>query len=295
MKDSTSKGVVGKTASFLPQLLEAKRRSDARDYDAKHRILRKIIAERPDEFEIDSRKGNIYGLTHHPTGFRIHAPTQVVQPLRKQAFIIDDSLYRSYLAGTASKHASDLIAAGLAVLAKDTGRVLMLQRAFNDDDPAGGMFEFPGGHIEENETPLQAAKREWEEETGFRLPRGRRTGEWTSEIYRGYVWEIDKEAMIDLALPQGEGNRKCFNPDNPDLDYFESMVWMEPTLMVSNPSLRTELRRDMRKVQGAIRGESAGYTKKASHYGAGDSLYQKYLATLQNSGIETKSSFRHNV
>lgn len=56
---------------------------------------------------------------------------------------------------------SGVKAAGLAVLAADTGRVLMLQRALDEDDLAGGTWECPGGKLDPGETPLEAAKREW--------------------------------------------------------------------------------------------------------------------------------------
>jgi len=55
------------------------------------------------------------------------------------------------------------VAAGLAVRAADTGRILMLQRAHDPADPAAGLFEFPGGCLEPGETPMAAAVREWQE------------------------------------------------------------------------------------------------------------------------------------
>ena len=55
------------------------------------------------------------------------------------------------------KDAGEVAVAGLAVLAADTGRVLMLQRALCDDDPAAGKFELPGGHLAEGEAPRAAA------------------------------------------------------------------------------------------------------------------------------------------
>src|SRR5262249_12288667 len=90
------------------------------------------------------------------------------------------------------KAAGEVAVAGLAVRAADTGRVLMLQRALDDEDPAGGTWEFPGGHVETNETPDEAAAREWQEETGLRFPAGRWSDtSWTSPdgIYQGFVYE----------------------------------------------------------------------------------------------------------
>jgi superfamily II DNA or RNA helicase len=58
----------------LDDLLAAKKESDRRNYPAKHDILRKLIKQSPGDFMIDSEEGNIYGVTHIPTGFRIHMP-----------------------------------------------------------------------------------------------------------------------------------------------------------------------------------------------------------------------------
>jgi superfamily II DNA or RNA helicase len=58
----------------LDALLAAKKESDRRNYPAKHAILRKLIKQSPGDFMIDSEEGNIYGVTHIPTGFRIHMP-----------------------------------------------------------------------------------------------------------------------------------------------------------------------------------------------------------------------------
>jgi hypothetical protein len=98
------------------------------------------------------------------------------------------------------KDAGQVAVAGLAVLAADTGRVLMLQRALCDDDPAAGKVEFPGGHCEEGESPRQAAMREWQEETGLMFPDGEFTGSWTSPdgIYQGLVYTVPREADIVL-------------------------------------------------------------------------------------------------
>jgi 8-oxo-dGTP pyrophosphatase MutT (NUDIX family) len=131
-----------------------------------------------------------------------------------------------------------VIAAGLAVRAADTGRVLMLQRAFDPADAAGGMWEFPGGHVEDGESPMDAAVREWCEETGCALPEGECTGTWASVngVYRGFVWTIPGEAQIDL------GDRTHFvNPDDPDGDCVETLAWWAPGLLEGNPAVRREL------------------------------------------------------
>lgn len=146
----------------------------------------------------------------------------------------------------------EIIVAGVCVLARNTGRVLMLQRAYDKSgkDPAAGTWEFPGGHIEEGETPLEAAKREWSEETGMEFPRGSLKGFWDSGIYRGFVWSIPSESQLTINQPHGE--RHMANPDDSDGDAVETVAWWDPELLKGNPSLRPELRAAMRQVQAAI-------------------------------------------
>ncbi len=134
------------------------------------------------------------------------------------------------------------IAAGVSVVSRDTGRVLMLQRSMEDEDPAAGTWEFPGGKLEMGEMPIQAAVREWQEETGCTLPSGRVTGDWTSAdgVYHGYVYSIESEDLVDLS-DRGD----VLNPDDPDGDHFEALAWWDPDHLATNPALRPELRRDL--------------------------------------------------
>ena len=153
--------------------------------------------------------------------------------------------------------------AGLAVVAGDTGRLLMLQRALvgNDEDPARGTWEFPGGHVEPGEGPLESAKREWAEEVGQQVPDGQTVGMWQSEdgSYCGYVWKIASEAEVSL----GERD-DVTNPDDPDGDQLEAIAWWEPDHIEDNPALRDELKPQISDVVGeAVTGvkEGAGVLK----------------------------------
>lgn len=142
------------------------------------------------------------------------------------------------------------VAAGVAVRAADTGRVLMLQRASDGDDPAAGMWEFPGGRLEDGESAQRAATREWSEETGMDLPKGDLTGFWESYngVYRGFVWTIPHEADLPIL-----GDRdKVKNPDDPDGDNAEVLAWWEPEHMRDNPAVRGELHADMNTVLRAL-------------------------------------------
>jgi 8-oxo-dGTP pyrophosphatase MutT (NUDIX family) len=136
------------------------------------------------------------------------------------------------------KAAGEVAVAGLAVRAADTGRILMLQRALDPDDPAGGTWEFPGGHLEADETPLQGAWREWAEETGRVPPPGEKTGEWTSAdgVYRGIVWTVESEACVPVDSRDG-----ITNPDDPDGDAIEAIAWWDPQQLPGNPAVRPEL------------------------------------------------------
>ncbi|MGA5820822.1 phage portal protein [Kitasatospora sp. NPDC094028] len=147
------------------------------------------------------------------------------------------------------KAAGEVAVAGLAVQAADTGRVLMIQRALDPEDPAGGTFEFPGGHLEGNETPLQGAWREWSEETGCIPPPGVQTGSWTSPngIYAGIVWTVDSESCVPVR-----SDREISNPDDPDGDQAEAIAWWEPATLAGNPAVRPELLATLPDVLAAL-------------------------------------------
>ena len=147
------------------------------------------------------------------------------------------------------KEQGEVAVAGLAVRAADTGRVLMLQRCLDPEDPAGGCWEFPGGHLEGDESPLQGAWREWAEETGTIPPPGVQTGTWASSngIYQGIVWTVDSESMVPVR-----GDRDISNPDDPDGDSIEAIAWMDPAHLAGNPAVRPELLTDLDFVLNAL-------------------------------------------
>lgn len=147
------------------------------------------------------------------------------------------------------KDAGEIAVAGLAVLAADTGRVLMLQRALDPDDPAGGTWEFPGGHIEEGETPIQGAWREWAEESGCIPAPGALAGTWTSSngIYQGFVWRIDSESMVPVR-----SDTEITNPDDPDGDQVEAVAFWDPATLPGNAAVRPELLADIDAVMAAL-------------------------------------------
>lgn len=77
--------ILEKRGSVITDLIEAKRLSDIRRYQEKHRMLRELIKKYPRDFNIDSinEDGTISGITHGKTRFRIHIPTkQLPEPFR---------------------------------------------------------------------------------------------------------------------------------------------------------------------------------------------------------------------
>lgn len=171
------------------------------------------------------------------------------------------------------KAAGEVAVAGLAVLAADTGRVLMLQRALDDGDPAAGMFEFPGGHLEEGESPLAAACREWSEETGLILPFIPETAAalafdngpgWTNGIYEGFVYQVPSEDVLDLRE-----RGAVSNPDDPDGDLVEAVAWWDPAQLPGNPAVRPELLASLPDVLAALGCPTGEMVEKATA-GKGD-------------------------
>ncbi len=154
---------------------------------------------------------------------------------------------------------AEVSVAGLVVRAADTGRVLMLQRALTEDDPAAGMWEFPGGHLNPGEDPLEGAMREWCEETGHTVPEGRVVGDWVAcnEIYRGFVYEVPSEGDVSVI----EDRDNVANPDDPGGDQVESLAWWDVDQLADNPAIRRELLADMGTVLSVLtkHGDGSGW------------------------------------
>jgi 8-oxo-dGTP pyrophosphatase MutT (NUDIX family) len=133
--------------------------------------------------------------------------------------------------------------AGLAVKAQDTGRVLLLQRALDDEDAASGMWEWPGGGIEEGETAEDAAFREFCEETGCDMRgQGEIVDTWTSDngVYQGFLLLVPEEAAVGIN-PDPE-DRTVLNPDDPDGDNIEVAAWWDPAGLADMGALREEVK-----------------------------------------------------
>jgi 8-oxo-dGTP pyrophosphatase MutT (NUDIX family) len=136
--------------------------------------------------------------------------------------------------------------AGLAVWATDTERVLMLQRALDPTDApdVAGTWEFPGGGIEEGETPQQAAEREFTEETGLPVPAGEITNGWASEngVYQGFVLTVPSEAGAFGELNPDLAAAEAVNPDDPQRRNPDVTAWFTlEQVQGLGPALRPEV------------------------------------------------------
>ena len=124
--------------------------------------------------------------------------------------------------------------AGLAVVAVDTGRVLLAQRALDEtDDPeVQETWELPGGGLEEGEDPQAGALREFREETGiplegdFEVVNGWRAG--PEENYQGFVVVIPSE---------GEPPSEWFEPN----DEVQALAWVTQDSLDESMTIRPEM------------------------------------------------------
>lgn len=195
--------------------------------------------------------------------------------------------------------ATPLIAAGLAIVANDTGRVLLLQRALSDDDPASGKWEFPGGHIDPGEEALTAAMREWCEETGCKFPKSAiPAGDWLSpnQVYQGFVYQVPKESDIEINMDPD--NRHVLNPDDPDADQIEVVAWWNIEDLPGNPSLRKETAQtDWNAIRRAITaGVEVNYENTETTFDS-DNFVQEFegnTAGNANTARHTNPAIKHN-
>jgi 8-oxo-dGTP pyrophosphatase MutT (NUDIX family) len=143
--------------------------------------------------------------------------------------------------------------AGILLTAEDTGRWLMLQRALTEGDKNGGLWEFPGGGIDDNENPFEGATREFGEEVGVPIPDSARLlGRVDSGIYRLHVLSTPSES--DVAID----DNVVHNPDYKDGDLTEAVAWWDPEHVQSGADhIRSEVvKTDWDAVEAVIHGDS---------------------------------------
>jgi 8-oxo-dGTP pyrophosphatase MutT (NUDIX family) len=165
-----------------------------------------------------------YEADYSPIYRYVDLGTVPVSKVKNMVSTKDYNPYVNYFKNRKALKASDDtdVLAGLCVKAEDTGKVLLLKRRSHSELPVNnpGVWEFPGGHVKKNETPFEAAKREWEEEVGRKLPHGRFEGMFQEHQYHGYIYVIPEEKAVNLS-DKGRGP----DPDDPDGKHPQMLKW----------------------------------------------------------------------
>ena len=211
-----------------------------------------VLVQEPDGGRAFIVDGHHRALARRRLGQRVLAYLGTISPRDRMAALETHSCQIHHGTDPANKLAqpggtdSGIRSAGLAVRAAGTGRVLMQQRAVNGgDDPADGFWEIPGGRLNSGEDPLDAARREWAEETGLEVPAGTLTGIWDSSdgSYRGFVHTIPSEDVLDLSSRPAAGEG----------DFGAVLAWWDPGQIKGNPAVREELAHDHKRVRRALK------------------------------------------
>lgn len=197
----------------LARLRLAKSLSDRGLYEEKALVLRMLMRERPAEFVEDSREGAIVGITHVPTGFRIHLPAgQLPLPLSKSAGA-REAVKTSSWAASASADVANTLAA-LAKFFKVQKAVPVLESAGKISGPVGAGYlgvdiaESLGSRPEGQIRPLAplANLAEWgaKAQAETKLDPGASAGEALKAQWRGFRWgAIRPHVAMGTALDVG--------------------------------------------------------------------------------------------
>lgn len=83
---------------IIDELLAAKAHSDAKRYDQKNNIIRRLMQRAPEEWYVDDTDKKHYGVTHRPTNFKLHIDPTVIPPtvLQKAASVYWNQLWRNF-------------------------------------------------------------------------------------------------------------------------------------------------------------------------------------------------------
>lgn len=142
----------------LTDLKKAKAYSDARQYDAKHQIVYQLVKDSPNEFFIDSEEGDIVGLTHDLTGFRLHVPRKVIADLQLQksaAKKLNPIGVGFGQISTALKQTPSQFGALKSQLTKATNRLSVSDNSEEAARPETQMFPATTEYYNKKTTPLQ--------------------------------------------------------------------------------------------------------------------------------------------
>jgi ADP-ribose pyrophosphatase YjhB (NUDIX family) len=102
-----------------------------------------------------------------------------------------------------------------ALLLDDGGRVLLARRA---PDPGAGLWDLLGGFIDEGEEPIEALRREIQEETGLAIEVGEFFGGFPDRYGDNGIFTLNlywtaRIAGGELELDEGLAEVRWFEPD----------------------------------------------------------------------------------
>lgn len=103
------------------------------------------------------------------------------------------------------------------IIKNENGEILLLQKKW-DDGPMAGKWGFPGGHLEKGEEPMEGARREAKEETGYDF-RGPLTQLSLPKFLPEciiYYYEAPNPIWMDLTLTEEHESFAWVKPDEID-------------------------------------------------------------------------------
>lgn len=83
----------------IARLQQAYEANQKNDYATKTNILRELMNESPDDWEIDSDQGYTVGMTHKKTGFRFHVPNITIADIKPRISVknASDNFSQAYI------------------------------------------------------------------------------------------------------------------------------------------------------------------------------------------------------
>ena len=109
-----------------------------------------------------------------------------------------------------------------AIIRDAQGRILLLRRSPKETSKHG-LYELPGGKLEEGETPEEAARIEAQEESGLPVVNLQalepHVDHDMQKVYHGFVSDVDPEHTGDVQLSEEHDDHQWVHPE--DMAQFE--------------------------------------------------------------------------
>ena len=230
------------------------------------------------------------------------------QPVLECAHVVPTDSVPQLTVAIANKSLAN--AAGICVLAQNTGRILMLQRHLYDDaKDSQGKWEFPGGCVDGDDSLWDTARREWEEETGNKLPKGKLADTYEAKNgYQVFVWLVPTEDGINLN-PDAEA-MEVRDADHPNAQQTEVCAWWGVKDAKNSRALRDELADfDWKMLKHVIKDADIepvvkrfgdpGSTQERDSRGefttGGDDAHEHYMVTGRVQGMRAGQTVRSTI